>query len=304
MPVPDPATVPQSPASSPTGRVPCELKGLWRRTLLTAPGAPADTTTHVSWLQGRRCYADLRQPAGFAHAPRTRGLTDLTRAQLACLARQEAFAGELSHEGDVCHWHHSVDLQPPAAFPDSGRVRTENGLLVEEGVHETYTEHWRREISPGIAAVTESPHDAAAPTGAPLAGALLHEPETGRAGVLVRAGPWFAYARGRNPLTHLPAGASLAELVAGAASVHDARRLLDCEVSLGRVRESGWHLSRSTLPGRTGRRFMAWASGSDGLHVSDLASDGTPVTRSWRITGADGPLSRLLPHSGTRGGPS
>ena len=282
MPVPGP-----SPGSS---AVPApamdELPGLWRRTLLASPGGRPDTTSRVAWLQGPSCYVDLRQPAGFVHPAGARGLGDLDGDQLCALAAQEAFAGRLRCDEGVFHWRRVIDLHPSTGLPDMGRVRAEGGLLVEEGVHEAYVEHWRRDEPAG------SGVDAFAASRS--AAASLHDPATGRRGLLVRAGTWFGYARGRDPLLALPAGARLAELVAGADRARTARRLLDCEISLGQVGPDGWTVRRSVLPGRAGRPFASRSAG-DGLLVTDETGPyGSPVARRWQVVDAEGPFHLLL----------
>lgn len=282
MPVPGP-----SPGTS-TAPVPGphEVPGLWHRTLLAAPGVRPDTASEVAWLQGPSSYVDLRQPAGFAHVPGAGGLDDLDVGQLYALAAQEGFAGRLLCDGDVFHWRRFIDLHPATGRPDMGRMRAEDGLLVEEGVHEDYLEHWRR----------EEPADS--PVRAPVAGrsaaALLHDPDTGRKGLLVRAGAWFGYARGRDPLVPLPPGARLADLVAGADRAATARRLLDCEISLGRAGRGGWAVHRSLLPGRAGRGFSSRPTGDGLLVVAQTEPNGPRREHRWQVAGTEGPFRLLL----------
>ncbi len=278
MPVPGPS--PRSPTSSVPGIG--ELPGLWRRTLLAVPGGACDTSTWAGWLQGPSYYVDLRQPAGFGHPATARGLGDLSGGQLSALAGQEAFAGRLCREGEVFHWRRAVDLRPSVPLPDMGRLSTAGGLLVEEGVHEAYVEHWRRD---------DPLPERAADTGQ-AAAALLYDPDSGRTGLLVRAGSWFGYVRGRDPLTCLPPGARLGELLAGS-TAEAAGRLLDCEVSLGHARPDGWTVRRSILPGRAGRRFACRAVG-DRLVADETGPYGAPVSRRWRVVDAEGHFPLLL----------
>ena len=93
--------------------------GLWRRTLLIDSGGSRDTSTGVAWLQGITAYVDTR-----------------------------GFAGRLSQHDDVFHWQRMIDVAPPGPFPDEGRMRWEESTLVEEGVHESYVEHWVRDDGP------------------------------------------------------------------------------------------------------------------------------------------------------------
>ncbi|WP_255506920.1 hypothetical protein [Mycolicibacterium sp. 018/SC-01/001] len=121
--------------------------GLWRRVLLVDAAGVADTSTDVTWLQGPTGYVDSR-----------------------------GFAGALSQSGDVFCWRRDVDIQP-TGMPDAGRMRWENGTLVEIGVHETYEERWVREDGP------------VEPAGALFLSAGAH-----RTAVLVRVGELVAWA--------------------------------------------------------------------------------------------------------------
>lgn len=280
MPVPGPSP------GSPTVPVPDELPGLWRRTLLAAPGRHPDTTTWVARLQGPGLYVDLRQPAGFVHPAGARGLGDLDRGQLCALAAQEGFAGRLRCDEGLFRWRRVIDLHPSTGLPDLGRVTAGDGLLVEEGAHEAYLEHWRRDDPAG------------SPAGAAAAGrsatALLRDPESDRKGLLVRAGAWFGYARGRDPLVRLPPGTRLAELVEGADNARTARTLLDCEISLGRVGPDCWTVRRSVLPGRAGRRFCSRTTVDGLLVTSGTGPYGGPVAHRWQVVDAEGPFPLLL----------
>lgn len=93
-----------------------DCSGLWRRTLLIAPDGTHDTGTEVVWLQGITGYVDTR-----------------------------GFAGRLSQRDDVFEWQRLIDIEPPSPFPDAGRMRWEEGTLIEVGVHEDYVEHWVRQ---------------------------------------------------------------------------------------------------------------------------------------------------------------
>jgi len=93
-----------------------ECAGLWRRTLLIDAEGSHDASTGVAWLQGITAYVDTR-----------------------------GFAGRLSQHDDVFEWQRLIDVEPPGPHPDAGRMRWEAGVLIEEGVHEDYTEHWVRQ---------------------------------------------------------------------------------------------------------------------------------------------------------------
>ncbi len=109
-----------------------EVRGVWRRSLLLRPDGTRDTTGFVVWMQGTRHFVDLRQPAD---RPRFDGPDNLTAPQLAWLARQEGFAGELVQDGEFVEWRRALDFQPPSGSPDSARLWFEGATLVEEGRH-------------------------------------------------------------------------------------------------------------------------------------------------------------------------
>lgn len=93
-----------------------DCSGLWRRTLLVEADGSRDTGTDVVWLQGITAYADSR-----------------------------GFAGRLDQRGDVFEWSRLFDVQPAGQFPDAGRMRWEDDVLIEVGVHADYVEHWMRD---------------------------------------------------------------------------------------------------------------------------------------------------------------
>ncbi|WP_052070309.1 hypothetical protein [Streptacidiphilus albus] len=262
-----------------------ELGGVWRRTLVREADGSTDRTTAVTWVQGPSLFGDLRRPARLDEAVGSGCLADLDRPQLLALCEQKAFAGTLEADDSVFSWVRRIDLHPPTAAPDAGTLRWErsaragqDALLVEEGVHEDYLEHW--------APVLRVP-DALA------AAALLEDPQEGCTGVLVRAGSWFCYARDR-PVP-LPASAvSLAEQVAGCAGRAQAVALLDCEVSIGRVQAEHWEITRSTLPHRVGAVLRPVLSPSgDQLRIGDADPHGRDRARDWLLSRAEGPLALL-----------
>jgi hypothetical protein len=179
----------------------------------------------VTWVQGPCHFVDLRQ-----------------RVVAGTPVAQEGFAGRFELDGDLATWHREIDLDPPGGLPDAGRLtlhRRAQGdlagttdLLVEDGVHLPYTEHWWRDASPVDGAVCATGSLAGAGSvcaGSVCAGGL--EPSTGQAVVLVRAGSWFGFACGD-------------------------------EVSIGRVEDGAhdrthhgaalWRVARSSLPRRVG----------------------------------------------------
>jgi hypothetical protein len=274
------------------------LAGVWHRALLVQPDGTRDTDTEVTWVQGPSVYGDLRQPAGRPRLLGVRGLHDLSRDHLLALAEQEAFAGELRFSDGWFTWHREIDFQPPGPVPDVGSLRTADGacvdqeslhrvggLVVEEGRYVAYLEHWQAK------AAERGRTNAAA--------ARLHGPLDGLTGILVRVGSWFLYARDRRqPLTGT---GTLVNRVRGAASLAEARALLDCEVSLGRVADGRWQVLRSTLPHRVGHdlTMLSTPGGKDRLYVADVDATGTVVPLRWEITDCEGPGS-LLAAGGSR----
>ncbi|MFG2027953.1 hypothetical protein [Streptomyces sp. NPDC048825] len=266
------------------------LVGVWQRALLVRPDGTRDAETNVTWVQGSSLYGDLRQPPGYPRHRGVLGLHHLGQDHLLSLAAQEAFAGELQYGDGLFTWHREIDFQPPGPFPDVGSLNTADGALVdrasphpadgvivEEGRYVAYREHWQAE--------ERDRTDTAA--------ARLHGRLDGLAGILVRVGSWFLYARDRRePLTGTE---SLADRVLGAASLARARELLDCEVSLGRVADGRWQVLRSTLPHREGRPFpmLPTTDGKDCLCVQDVDAGGTVVPLVWEIAACEGPGSLL-----------
>ena len=232
--------------------VPPELCGLWRRVVLETPGAPPDTTTRVWWLQTPTLYVDLRLPAARRSVPSRTTLDAASDADLDTLAQQAGFAGQTWLDGTLCRWQRAIDFQPPSGVPDEGRLRIDDGWIVEDGVHAPYLEVWQREddsFGDWIAhRWTERP-------GQPGA----------RVCYLVAGGDWFLFARARSgpPLEQAP---SLAALLAHRGLDRAGRAaLLDFEISLGRRDRSAaprtWRVEQSTLPEREGEPLGPAAEG-------------------------------------------
>jgi hypothetical protein len=213
------------------------LQGLWRRSLITWPRRGAsDTTTCVRWLQGQRAYIDLRQPAPMRDFSHARTLEDLTYDDCVWLARQEGFAGDLSFDGMHFEWIREIDFQPPSPSADAGSLRWEGDVLIETGRDADYIEHWHRDPS-----IPTTPADIVDLQG------VVHKTRAR----LLRVGPHFMFARARAASLEKGYG-SLAEYVAAAPDLAHARELIDCEISFGRVDESGLRITASTLPYRIG----------------------------------------------------
>jgi hypothetical protein len=215
-----------------------DLGGLWRRSLIVRADGSRDTETWVRWLQGLTDYIDLRQPPERPDFAGVRCLRDLTMAQLGWLAAQDGFAGQLRVSGGIFEWRRDIDFQPPADTPDRGSLTRDGDLMIEEGYHSPYIEHWH----PAIGAES------------PICALRLRDAAAGCLGQIVRVGDVFAYARGRS--TALPALPDLPACIAGAGSVTLAQDMMDCEISFGSVSTTGWTIERSTLPFKEGRRLM------------------------------------------------
>ena len=255
------------------------LHGVWRRTLVLEEDGSTDRSTAVLWLQGPSLFADLRQPYGLAESVEGACLDELDRPQLLALCGQRAFAGTLLEDQDVFSWVRRIDLHPPAPLPDAGTLHWQGGVLVEEGLHEAYVEHWER---------------VERPTGG-AAAALLEDPQDGCTGVLVRAGSWFGYARDRSVPLRTPSP-PLVEQVLGCGRRAEAAALLDCEVSLGRIRADRWEITRSTLPHRVGVDLEPQLRpAGDGLRILDTDPRGRPWPRAWRTARIHGPVELLAP---------
>ena len=221
-----------------------DLTGLWRRSLIEWPDGRRDTTTQVRWLQGLRAFGDLRQPqpeADFSHA---RGLGDLSRQDCARLAQQHAFAGHLTFAGPHFEWQRTIDYQPKASFPDVGSLRWESGVLIEQGRDVEYLEHWHRE-----------------PCATPAPAAALELRDTrGINALLIRVGEFYIFARDR-AIVAAP-HKTLGECVAAAATIAQARALVDCEISFCRSAADGVRVAASTLPYRVGEPLSAGLDGA------------------------------------------
>jgi hypothetical protein len=261
-----------------------ELPGVRRRTYVREADGSTDHDSAVTWIQGPSLFGDLRQPPGLDRVVGRAAPADLDRAQLLALCEQKAFAGTLEQQGEAFGWVRRIDLHPPAELPDAGTLRREGEVLVEQGLHEDYLEHW----------------EDVERAGDEVAAALLADPAAGCAGVLVRAGSWFGYARDRSePLPSSPVPLPLAELVRGCGSRAEAAALLDCEVSIGRVRGERWEIVRSTLPQRVGALLQPELSRSaDGLRIRDTDPQGQDFARAWELAQVEGAVRLLTTASG------
>lgn len=250
-------------------------EGLWQRLVLSRPGEPVDTLVRTDWLQGPVLFADLRQPPGLSGRVQASCLAEVQPEDARLLACQEGFAGRFVLDGDLADWQREIDFQAAAPLGDRGRLVREGDLLVEYGVEADYIEYWQLE-----------PHGPQAPSGA----ARFVSEADGRAVLLVRHGPRFAYARDRGMT--LPKGADLSALLCDTDAA-EAQALVDCEISLGTITPAGWRIERSTLPWREGALLLgpdaSLAAGR--LDVADVDARGLPVARGLRLMDMHGALA-------------
>ena len=250
------------------------LAGLWRRSLIVRPDGGRDTQTSVRWLQGPSRYADLRQPPGRPDVSGIECLRDLTMVQIGWMAGQDGFAGQLLADDGIFEWRRDIDFQPPGPIPDRGSLDRDGDMMIEEGYHSPYIEHWHPDMGPA----------------APLYALYLQDRATECAGQIVRVGDRFAYARGRTAA--LPELPDLRACIAGAGSLALAQDMMDCEIAFGAVSASGWVIERSTLPFREGQ-FLSLGPfpDIDRLETPDMDAAGRPVTHRWSVIAIEGEVS-------------
>jgi hypothetical protein len=242
--------------------------GLWERSLIAWPDGRRDTTTYVGWLQGPALFADLRQPIGAPSFEGVACLNDLGPAHFGWLARQEGFAGRFVHDGTCFEWQRIIDFQCTSVYSDAGHLNFEGETLVELGRDIPYIEHWHR-ATPDV-----SPHYA-----------MRMQDQDGRQGFIVRAGAIFIYVRDRSK--PLEFNASLPDIIRDS-TADEARALLDCEISLGRVDAQNWMIERSSLPYRVGKNLsVMFAADQPNVTVADILDNGTAFTRQWAIVDLD-----------------
>jgi len=258
------------------------LKGLWRRSLIIWPDGSRDVTTQVRWLQGRRAYIDLRQPAVLPDFSNKHGLADMSMDDCAVLGRQEGFAGYFTFDGSHFEWERHIDFQSKPLYSDVGSLWWEGNILIERGRDVDYIEHWHRDDSSALA------------TAAVVAAITLRQMHGNIKASLLRVGSAFMYARERSVVP--PAHKTLPECIAEASSLEDAQALIDCEISFGTVSAAGLQITASSLPYRIGDVLNPRYSGSR-LTTLDRSGAGAIVTRQWEITESEGDLNAIATKS-------
>lgn len=237
------------------------LRGLWRRRWIE----PADQVDReVYWLQTDSLFGDVRVP--HTRQGRAHSLDRLDAAAARDLALCQGFAGRIELNSDICTWHRRFDWQPDQGMTDSGRIRLENGLLMEDGIHAAYSEAWERMTPPGAAGL----------------GLALRDRVEAREGYLAVVGDYFIYVRGR--ARPLPEGPDLLALLDECSGADASRLLFDAEMSLGRVGDQ-WPITCSNYVWREGQPLFAAAADLDGatLTVAEQRHDGSATTRTWDV---------------------
>lgn len=268
MPVPDPLTSPPA--------VPHRFRGLWARTLRQTP-QQRDDRTFVRWLQTSHWHADLRIPPDARPAPASTAAADGGPVLPERLALQQGFCGVTSVEARdgraVCTWQHRADFQPPGPLPDAGWVSFESAdRIIETGVHGSYTEVWDR--VPGSTdrfAVLEAMPSV---PGALCAWLLV----AGRYAMRVRprALPWPSDTRPADSLAHV-----------ARRHPEDWERLLDFEISFGRLEHGRWSILQSTCPELEGAELPCTVQRRSGDEALVRGPAGDTVWRilEWDVAG-------------------
>ncbi|WP_227985015.1 hypothetical protein [Nocardia spumae] len=255
-----------------------DLHGIWTRSLISWHGGPDDTTTTVTWLQSDGWYADLRQPAGRPDFDGVTCLRDLRAEHLEWMFAQEGFAGSLTRSPVTparFTWGRLVDWAPAEGVADTGTLHFENAMMVERGIELPYLEHW---------------HHVDGTDRGPRAVVTLRDAESGARAILLRTGAKFAFARSRTEeISALPTPDEVPRLDLSAA-----QDLADCEIAIGSISPTGWHIDISSLPFRQGHSFVATDAG-DELHILDLEpARPRPRPIRWRIESLVGAFADLL----------
>uniref|UniRef100_E6PK33 Uncharacterized protein n=1 Tax=mine drainage metagenome TaxID=410659 RepID=E6PK33_9ZZZZ len=216
--------------------VPPHYQGLWRRTLLTAPGLRDDTTL-VLWLQTAQWHADLRIPADRPPCKGRTSLHDCSRDELLGLLRQEGFAGITQVQGDTCEWLRQLDYRPTGRR-DLGSMAFSPACdaIDEVGIEADYAERWERE-----------------PQGSGTQ-AMVHVPDE-RAPVLwLASGSCFMRVRPR-AMRAEEVRAAWTRVQNGSAHDEELRQLADFEISFGDIAHGQGQIIHSTLPWLEGARL-------------------------------------------------
>ena len=216
--------------------IPSHYQGVWRRTLLTAPGVRDDSTL-VLWMQTARWHADLRIPEDRPDCSGCHSLADCSRDQLLGLLRQEGFAGITTVDGAICEWHRRLDYRPTGRR-DLGSMAFSPAFdaIDEVGVESDYAERWERE-----------------PQGSGAQG-MAFTPDDQAPGLWLFFWPCFMRVRAR--AMHADAARIAWQRVQdGSAHDEELRQLADFEISFGTIAQDQGQILYSTLPWLEGVRL-------------------------------------------------
>ena len=216
--------------------VPPHYLGLWRRTLLTAPGV-RDNTTLVLWMQTAQWHTDLRIPADRPACQGRTSLHECSRDELFGLLRQEGFAGITHVQGNTCEWMRQLDYRATGRR-DLGRMAFAPAFdaIDEYGIESDYAERWERQ-----------PHDSGIQSVALTSDA--HAPT-----LCLFSGPFFMQVRARAMHADAERDAWL-HVQDGSACDDELRQLADFEISFGRIAYGRGQVLHSTLPWLEGKRL-------------------------------------------------
>ena len=257
---------------------PVTVPGAWARSLFAGAGGEADFLSRVVDIQTPGgAFADIRVPAGRADwrgIPPLRSLPPEQQLEiygpdyLRALARQHAFAGVTTMEGEHATRHHVVDWNPaPRRTPNRFRVEphpdgqswVEMTNATDERGFSVYVERWERLPSSSEEKYLAL-HRAPAP-GSKAGG--------GREALLVVAGQHFLrVVQRQEPLPNFggskytPNTASLADQASKDEDHARAASLVSVDAAYGRISEAGWVVELATLPWREGREL--WLDEGEG----------------------------------------
>ena len=221
--------------------VPPHYQGLWRRTLLTAPGL-YDPSTLVLWMQTAQWHADLRIPAGRPACKGRTSVYECSPEELSGLLRQEGFAGITRVQGNTCEWLRRMDYHSTGRR-DIGTMAFAPAFdaLDEYGIESDYAERWERE-----------PHDSSMQSVSFWGDA--HPPT-----LWLFSGPFFMQVRAR-PMHADAARTTWQRMQDGTACIDELRQLADFEISFGRIANGQGQILHSTLPWLEGTRLTTCAT--------------------------------------------
>ena len=119
------------------------LQQTWQREWIEVNGEYSRNKT-VLWAQCGALFVDIRIPYQRPDTAGRSSLSELSAAELAELRGAEGFAGHVELSESVCTWHREINWHGVSLETDAGRLGfTNDGGLIETGVHASYAELWR-----------------------------------------------------------------------------------------------------------------------------------------------------------------